>query len=171
MPWLLGFAVVAVVLLAAKSIAQERPPVFDASNPPPPAVPGPPPKRTGKLNDDLLAAAVALIPPGVVLRASDAAIDPVYGGRKADLNGAPVWAYYQTILGTNPDGSFRKGGTTCGIVLGYLMSLAGWPKDMVNRSPTDAWAPGGGFTPGEPIAKEIGGAKKHGYYKDAAAVG
>jgi hypothetical protein len=120
------------------------------------------------MNEDLLTAGTALVPTGTtlhpVLGTPDPVLDPVYGGRGPDMNGAPSWKYYQMILGRNADGSVRKGGTTCVITLTYLMGLSGWPKEMINRDPADQWATGSGFTPGS--MKLISVAKKLGYYKD-----
>ena len=181
--FLVGLALVAAFMLLARKIADEKPALEEKKPPPPgdkppPATAKPTPatptkKRTGKLNDDLLAAALAVVPPGTVLHpvlgTPDPVLDPVYGGRKPDMNGAPAWAYYQMILGKNPDGSVRKGGTTCVITLTYFAALAGWPKEMINREPTDQWATGGGFTPGS--MKFLDVAKKRSWYKSGAAIG
>ena len=120
------------------------------------------------MNDQLLQAALATLPDSkTILRPSDAAIDPIYGGGRREAFGAPAWNYYQMLL----DANGRKGGTTCGTVLAYWMSLAGWPADMVNRKTDDPVAPGGGFKPGVQITEETEGAKKRGWYLTPDKVG
>lgn len=112
-------------------------------------------------NPKILAAALALLPsPSDHLEPPDAGLDPVYGGRRGEMFGAPSWRYYQTRL----DASGRSGGSTCGIVVGYLAGLAGWPRELLNRAADDAWAPGERFTPGHPIIALVGGAKAAGLY-------
>jgi len=171
-PWIAALAVVAAVgwLLSQK---QQEPvagaggaPPAPGGAPPPPPAPAPAPKKGRTLNDALLASTLELLPTSsTVLRPGDAVLDGVYGQRKPDAFGAPVWGYYQTILGKNDDGTPRKGGTTCGIVLAYEMAKAGWPVEMINRLPTDPVAPGSGFTPGLHISKIVGYAQKKGWYK------
>jgi hypothetical protein len=123
------------------------------------------------LNRAALDAARAMLPPGATLRPDDAAIDPVYGGRKGELHGAPVWTYYQTVLGESEDGTVRSGGTTCGIALAYVLGQAGWPRDMVNRRVDDPWSPGGGFEAGAHLMRLVGGAKRRGWYLGPGASG
>jgi hypothetical protein len=118
------------------------------------------PPSVSPMNAALLGAGRDLVPDAsTVLRPGDARLDPVYGGRVADVAGAPAWRYYDVKLA---DGS--SGGTTCGVALAYLLGRAGWPADMVNRAPDDAWAPGGGFVPGLHVSKIVGGARSRGFY-------
>ena len=120
-----------------------------------------PAKKEGRtLNDALLSAVLELLPTAsTVLRPGDAALDPVYGGRRADAFGAPAWGYYQRKIASG------SGGTTCGTVLAYWMGRAGWPLDMIDRAPTDPVAPGASFTPGLSVSKIIDGAKRRGWYQ------
>jgi hypothetical protein len=111
------------------------------------------------LDAALLAAGRDLVPaPSTILRPGDPALDVVYGGRLPDVFGAPAWGYYETKLAGG-----RSGGTTCGIVLAYLMARAGWPRGMINRLPSDP-APGVGFTPGWHVTRIVEGAKRRGWY-------
>lgn len=125
-----------------------------------------PPSTIPPLNAALLSVARQLFPtPSTVLRPGDPVLDPIYGGRVADIAGGPSWGYYSVHL-PGPNGTTHSGGTTCGIVLAYELARAGWPKDMVNRSRLDPVAPGSGFTPGMHISKIVGGAKQRGWYRD-----
>ena len=160
MPLLVGFLVLLAVVAYATSTSEPTPPA--------PQTPQPLPSSStpaSDLNTRLLAETLKLLPSAdTVLRPGDAALDPIYGGRRPDAYGEPAWGYYQRVIGTNQDGTPKSGGTTCAITLGYLMSLAGWPADMVNRLPSDPVAPGGGFTAGLPVSKIVSGAKKRGWY-------
>ena len=115
------------------------------------------------LNGRLRAAALHDLPdPSTVLTLGNPTWDVVLGGRKPYYLGGPTWGYYSTFAGENPDGTKRKGGTTCGTVAAYWLSKAGFPADMIDRAPTDP-APGGGFTPGASISKVLAGAQKRGW--------
>ena len=107
------------------------------------------------LDAALLREARALVPEGVTLRPGDTALDPVYGGRIPDAFDSPAWRYYQERVGPG-----KSGGTTCGVTLAYLLGKAGWPADMVNRDPSDPYAPGGGFSVGMHIARIVSGAER-----------
>jgi hypothetical protein len=91
--------------------------------------------------------------------------DAILGGRRGEVFGGPAWGYYQTWVGPS-EAQRVSGGTTCGIVLAYLLAKSGAPVDMVNRLPTDPVAPGSGFVPGAHISKALAGAKKAGLYID-----
>lgn len=126
-----------------------------------PSVPSP----TQGLRPAMLDAALELLPePASVLEPPSPAWDGVLGGRIGEIFGAPAWRYYAVRVGQNPDGSYRKGGTTCGIFTAYCAAKAGWPIDWINRAPDDKWAPGSGFTPGAHISKLLAGAKKAGWW-------
>jgi hypothetical protein len=155
-PYFFGLALLVALVLITKSTAEPPAPTLK-----PGEKPAEKPKPTGKtLNEKLLEATLELLPNATtILKPGDAILDVVYGGRKPDLYGGPVWGYYQTFLGDNPNGSKRSGGTTCSTVLAYLMGKTGWPFDMIDRAPTDP-VPGGGFTPGGSLTKIVFGAKK-----------
>jgi len=121
----------------------------DAAPPSTDPAPGTPP-----LNAALLAAGHELLPaPSLILRPGAPELDPVYGGRLPG-GGDGKWRYYET-----------GHGTTCGVTLAYLMGRAGWPGDLVNRDPDDAYgAPGGGFEIGAHISKIVGGALRRHWY-------
>lgn len=96
--------------------------------------------------------------------------DLMLGGRKPDYLGGPAWGYYSTFAGLNPDGTKRKGGTTCGTVAAYWAARAGFPADMIDRLPTDP-APGSGFTPGASISKFYQGAQRRGWVRTGGIPG
>jgi hypothetical protein len=150
MPYLIGLAfLVALVLVVKSTKPGEKPAEKPAEKP-----------KGTTLNDRLLAATLELLPTATtVLKPGAQILDVVYGGRKPDLYGGPVWGYYQTYLGENPDGSKKSGGTTCSTVLAYLLGKSDWPADMIDRAPTDP-VPGGGFTPGRSLTNIVYGAKK-----------
>ena len=120
------------------------------------------------MNDSLLAAALQQISDAeTVIQPGSPEFNAVGGGPQFVCCGQPAWPYYQMVVSIAPP---RSGGTTCSTFLAYWMSVAGgWPADMIDRKPTDADAPGGGFVPGLSLSKIIAGAKKRGWYHDAQA--
>lgn len=98
-----------------------------------------------------------------ILTGDDPTWNEMLGGNKSTYLGGDSWRYYSVFAGENPDGTKRKGGTTCGVVAAYWASKAGWPADMINRAPDDPFAPGGGFTNGAHISKIHEGARKRGW--------
>jgi hypothetical protein len=93
-----------------------------------------------------------------ILKPPDPLWDRMLGGKVADVAGGPAWGYYQARL-PQPDGTWKSGGTTCGIVAAYWAGRAGWPREWVNRLPSDP-VPGAGFRPGWHITKVYEGARK-----------
>jgi hypothetical protein len=161
MPYVLGLVALMVVLLVAKSTSEEKP--VAATKPPEK------PEKKGKrtLNDALLDANLKFVPDATtVLSPGNPILDVAYGGRLPDMHGGPAWKYYQTYL----DDAKKSGGTTCSTWLAYVMALAGWPAEMIDRSTTDP-APGGGFTPGWSMTKIVAGAQRKGWYRKKPAAG
>ncbi len=123
----------------------------------------------GSLNARLRAAALANLPDkDAVLTLGNPTWDLILGGRKPDYLGGPTWGYYATYAGQNPDGTKRKGGTTCGTVNAYWAGKAGFPVDMIDRLPSDP-VPGSGFQFGESISKFYAGARRRGWVVTASA--
>lgn len=89
--------------------------------------------------------------------------DAILGGRKGEYLGAPSWGYFSVYSGTNPDGTKRKGGTTCEIFVAYCMAKAGWPLDFINRAKDDPVAPGAGFNAGMHAVKIKAAAQQRGW--------
>ena len=168
--WLLAFGAAAALALALRS---------DTTSPWLPASPshtkprGKSSGRSSPMNDRLLAAALNLIPDaGTVIAPGSPAFDAVAGGRRPDYLGAPAWAYYSTFASVDPAGNKRWGGSTCSTFLAYWMGMTGWPADLIDRAPSDAFgAPGGGFAPGASLSKIVGGGKRRGWYVAADSHG
>lgn len=117
-------------------------------------------------NARLLQAALELLPDkGSVLSPPSPVWDAVLGGRIGDSYGAPSWGYFATYIGVLPDGTKRKGGTTCEIFMTCCAGKAGWPRSWINRRPDDPMAPGDGFTPGMSKAKIEAGARAAGWLR------
>ncbi len=143
-----------------------------ASGAPPPApssAPAPAPAADTP-NARLLAAALASLPSSsAVLKPPSPLWDQILGGKLADYLDGLTWGYFATWVGKNADGSKKKGGTTCGIVVAYWAAVAGWPRPWINRKKGDPVAPGDGFAPGLHISKIREGARKDGWLITFAA--
>lgn len=157
---LAGVAVAIVALQRSDATTGEKPKQDKGKAPRmPPAAPSVP---------ALLRAALEALPSeSSILEPPSSLWDAILGGRVADAFGRRAWRYYAEVVGKNPDGTDRKGGTTCGIFAAYCAAKAGWPATMINRASDDRWAPGSGFRAGDHISKMLDAAKKMGWFIEA----
>ncbi len=129
-----------------------------------PALPGP---ALATPNERLRQVVLGLLPNDKsTLAPPDDTWNAILGGKRPDSFGGPAWRYFAMFIGQNPDGTKRKGGTTCGIFAAACAAKAGWDVSLINRATDDTWAPGSGFTPGAHIYKLLGAAKKRGWVVD-----
>lgn len=117
----------------------------------------------------MLRVALELLPDAnAILQVPLALWDQILGGRTGESFGAAAWRYYAIFVGENPDGTKRKGGTTCGIFTAYVAARAGFPVAFINRAVDDAWAPGSGFKAGDHISKFLAAARSAGWWIPAS---